>query len=79
MAIDAPAPQMPSSPIPLLFRVGFGVEFGKENGIDIEHIGMDRNMVFGEVVVAEAAEARVEDQRFFKSVAHAKDHTAVGR
>ena len=55
-------------------RVGFGVEFGKENSVHIEYIGMDRHMVFGEIVVHEAAKARVEDYRFFQGRAEAEDH-----
>jgi hypothetical protein len=54
--------------------IGFGVQFGKKNRVHILHIGVDRNVIFGEIVVHVAAEARIEDHRFFEGRADAKDH-----
>src|SRR5271170_6020380 len=59
-----------------LQRIGFGVELGKENRVHVEHIGMDWDVISSEVVVYEAAEARVEDKRFFEGCTDAKYHAA---
>jgi len=59
------APQIPSSPMPLLFRrIGPVIELGKENRVQFGNISVNRNMVLGEVMIDEIPEARVESRRF---------------
>jgi hypothetical protein len=44
----------------------YRIKLGKEEGFHVRHVGMHRNAIFGEIVVDEITETRIESQYFLE-------------